>query len=312
MQRKICSSGESGLVPVKKSKNIPKINTMLCLPTCDGFPEMPDDVWFVILDSLDSVFMLALLSSASKGFCSLNQRYKDQRGIQTVQSSSNLFAEHFAENGWLNCLKYVHENGGKLGDSCSRAAYGGHYSCFMFAHEHGGVWDEYVLSNAAGSGCLEIIEYAEENGFELDWYSIGVYATRYERLNILKHIPVQELQFWSELTAASASQGNLEFLKYMHNIGCAWDNRVCELAASSGVLDCLAYAHEHGALWGDACTDAMAYGKLDCMIYAHEHGATLTKPTILFDPECLNYAVANKWITDSCAKEWQRLLTQKW
>ena len=40
--------------------------------------------------------------------------------------------------------------------------------------------------------------------------------------------------------------GQLECLKYLHNIGCNWNMRVGELAVKNRHFDCFKYAHENG------------------------------------------------------------------
>ena len=44
----------------------------------------------------------------------------------------------------------------------------------------------------------------------------------------------------------AARNGHLECLKYAHDNGCSWDERVCEYAARNGHLKCLKYAQDNG------------------------------------------------------------------
>ncbi len=110
---------------------------------------MPDDVWFLIFDIIDSLFILCILSSASKKFCSLCQRYKNARNIKLARLTSAQFSFYFAENGWLNCLQYMVENGVNLDEYTSFvAAAKGHYSCVAFACDNGGMFTQiYILTN---------------------------------------------------------------------------------------------------------------------------------------------------------------------
>jgi hypothetical protein len=116
-----------------------KINQIADAPTCNFSPELTDDAWFLVLAFVDSLFMISLLSSVSKAFYSLCLSYKNARSFKATQLASTAFAIHFAENGWLNCLQYLVENGVKLPEStASIAAKEGHYSCVTYACEHGG------------------------------------------------------------------------------------------------------------------------------------------------------------------------------
>ena len=102
--------------------------------------------------------------------------------------------------------------------------------------------------------------------------------------------------------ANAAYNGHLDCLKYAHENGCPWDERIhaqmqhtmgiqialnmlmkmaahgirytCSSAAYNGHLDCLKYAHENGCPWDKNMLLNAAYEDiLDCLKYAHENGA---------------------------------------
>ena len=53
----------------------------------------------------------------------------------------------------------------------------------------------------------------------------------------------------------AAEGGHLECVKYMHEIGCPWDEDTCYAAAKGGHLECLKYLHENGCPWDErTCT----------------------------------------------------------
>lgn len=71
-----------------------------------------------------------------------------------------------------------------------------------------------------------------------------------------------------ETTYIAAIHGNLECLKYLHNIGCSWDHTVCINAAKNGHLDCLKYALENGCpIDGQAYGAAKKYNQTTCLNY---------------------------------------------
>ena len=75
------------------------------------------------------------------------------------------------------------------------------------------------------------------------------------------------------VAAVSAATGHLRCLRWAHEHGCPWGDRVCEGAAYAGHLACLRYAHEHGCPWGSSiCCHAANAGHLDCLVYAIDHG----------------------------------------
>ena len=117
-----------------------------------------------------------------------------------------------ASNGYLDCLKYAHENGWSWDQyTPENAAENGHLDCLKYAHENGCPWDEGVTNCAAKNGHLDCLKYAHENG--CPWHQNTTYF--------------------------AANSGNLDCLKYAHENGCPWDEGVTNCAASNGHLDCL-------------------------------------------------------------------------
>ena len=58
-----------------------------------------------------------------------------------------------------------------------------------------------------------------------------------------------------------AANGHLGALKYLHEKGILWNDRVCEEAAKNGRLDILKYLHENGCRWyWRTCAAAAANG----------------------------------------------------
>ena len=47
----------------------------------------------------------------------------------------------------------------------------------------------------------------------------------------------------------AAKNGQLDFLKYLHEIGCKWDEDTCFYASKNGYLECLKYAHKNRCPW---------------------------------------------------------------
>ena len=73
--------------------------------------------------------------------------------------------ENAAANGHLDCLKYAHENGCYWNeDTTSSAALNGHLDCIKYAHENGCSWNKDTPENAAANGHLDCLKYAHENG----------------------------------------------------------------------------------------------------------------------------------------------------
>ena len=81
------------------------------------------------------------------------------------------------------------------------------------------MWDKWTCARAAGSGNLEMLKWARQNGCDWD-YETCLYATR-----------------------------NLEILKWARENGCDWDGNTCLNAAKSGKLEMLKWPRQNGCPW---------------------------------------------------------------
>jgi hypothetical protein len=100
---------------------------------------------------------------------------------------------------------------------------------------------------------------------------------------------------YCEKADEAAEKGHLECLMYLHENGCAWNEKTCSLAAFYGHLECLRYLHENGCVWDKKTSSGAACGRLECLRYAHENGCEWDDDTCLNAAyygylECLRYA----------------------
>ena len=80
----------------------------------------------------------------------------------------------------------------------------------------------------------------------------------------------------AETCAYAAQGGQIGVLRYLHELGCPWNEWTVYNAAAENHLDVLRYAHENGCGWGSrgklVCKKAIERGNLDMLKYLHEHG----------------------------------------
>ena len=69
---------------------------------------------------------------------------------------------------------------------------------------------------------------------------------------------LREIRAKSCTCTAPPRRGHLEFMKYLHENGCAWNESACAAAACSGHLECLKYLHENGCPWDKETCEAAA------------------------------------------------------
>ena len=139
--------------------------------------------------------------------------------LEKCSEEKERFCWRMAQNGNLELLQFLHENGCPWNEStCSGAAHYGHVGCLKYAHENRCPWDKGTCACAAYNGHLECLKYLHENGCP-----------------------------WHEYTCEyAAKNGHLECLQYAHENGCPWNERTCSEAARNDHFECLKYAHENG------------------------------------------------------------------
>lgn len=74
--------------------------------------------------------------------------------------------ERAASNGDLDILKYAFKYGCdfKFGSICEDAAIGGNVECLKFVHENGGIMNENVIKYTVRHGNLDCLQYVMQNG----------------------------------------------------------------------------------------------------------------------------------------------------
>lgn len=80
-------------------------------------------------------------------------------------------------------------------------------------------------------------------------------------------------------TYTAALHGNIDCLRYMHELGYVWANLTCAAAFVNGNIECLQYAHQHGAMLNLEKADQVQ--NADCMFYLILHGATFTEKALI-------------------------------
>jgi len=178
-----------------------------------------------------------------------------------------------AEEGFLNLLKYAHENGYPWTEkTCYIASRDGYLSCLKYAHENGCPWDVKTCYLASLNGHLDCLKYAHENG--CPWNKITCeYAVIDGHLDCLKYAHENGCPLYSEIYDDASWRGHLDILIYCHeNVG-EWDKKTCYNASKNGHLDCLKYAHENCCPWDkEECLElARAYNHLECVKYIEDN-----------------------------------------
>src|SRR5690606_2355299 len=95
----------------------------------------------------------------------LNKKEPSPQPIQRLCWKAKACASA-AENGHLEMLQYLHENGCPWDrEAFSNAVKNGHLQVVQYLHENGCPWDDKVSDFAVEEGHLQVLQYLHDNGF---------------------------------------------------------------------------------------------------------------------------------------------------
>ncbi|CAL6375199.1 unnamed protein product [Bathycoccus prasinos] len=200
--------------------------------------------------------------------------------------TSSIVCERAAEDGQLECLKYLHEVAGvewegqkKGGSLAAAAAKNGHLHILKYLVEKDyDIPRPRACDEAAENGHLECLKYLREVA-KAPWDKKTVLgAAENAHLHILKYLVEGRYPYFqASACARTAECGHLECLKYLHEVAkLPWDHETGESAASGGHLHILKYLAERKyscwLSWGHdrACTLAARAGHLECLKFLRE------------------------------------------
>lgn len=185
---------------------------------------------------------------------------------------------HLGKNNYFDVSKlyYLAARGGHL-----------HIIKFLVEKKYYGLNDETIVV-AAEEGRLNILKYFVELGYKLDSCEACIAAIENDNFECLKYIFENGCKWYhinDKLVYQAAYDGRLEMLKYLNKIygpslkdgkyEYLWSKEACKKAASNGHLDCLSFLHQIGCYWDEeSCKSIISqfyYGKeykhIDCLMY---------------------------------------------
>ena len=279
-------------------------------------PELPEEVWAKILESVSDESMLAFAMTC-----------KQFRGVQEI-SGRNLQTELPDISGWARSL--FNDQAYNYQAYNDRAHI--KVNLWLDVRAEWFVWawsqtkrKEYrvrqmLLKLAAYFGVVRFVAKCVPRYFDAlqnkrDFYvepfgkEICLCAAAGGHLDVLQHLHENGCPWDSETCHAAAAWGHLDMLKYAHENGCPWDGAACDEAAKHGDLDMLKYLHENGCPWDEeTCAWAAAGSQLDVLKYARENGCPWNERTFEFAArigqlDVLEYARENDcpWDETACA-----------
>jgi len=186
---------------------------------------------------------------------------------------------------------------------CEHAAESGNVDCLVFVHKNGGLMTQSVTEIAIQNNNIECLKYAVENGASINPPCIR-YAAKNNNFEMIKYIhSLTNCAAESRITFYFAENGNLDALIWCHNNGIMWDRRLTAMVVQKGHMDCLKYAHENGCPWSNEFlyqTSIEASGKIEFLRYIHKNGCPISISTLAYavlanNKECVQYCLDNRF-----------------
>lgn len=217
---------------------------------------------------------------------------------QTRRMPKDLCA-NAAENGHLEVLKYLRENGCQWGrDVCSSAACGGHFEVLKWCVANGCPWDNvFSCSARVFQASIPMMVWANAKGcpwmhFKVDFDSICVRAATEGNLRFLQwcdtfyplhspmvshvtasrgHVHILE---WLRLSGKLSDEGTLEWLRGNKSLSDAgYDSSICIYVARAGLLEVMKWCRANGYPWGsEICREAAEFGNLKLLEWCRRNG----------------------------------------
>ncbi len=161
-----------------------------------------------------------------------------------------------------------------------------------------------IAKIAASKGNIDVVEYCFSRGLPLSG-TLYLYALKSKNINFLKFLFDMDKKRVVEsnntkdcrLCCEAVNNGNLDYLKYLIELGCMYRNeRVFTHALLGGKIDCIKFLYENKCPYDkNNCLEYVARkGNLDCLMFLCEIGCK-TSSNIFSEAaksgnvECLKY-----------------------
>ena len=218
------------------------------------------------------------------------------------------------KQGNVEMLKYCLENDCPTSSIvCERAAENGHLECLKYLREVAGApWDKNTVLGAAENAHLHILKYLVEGRYPYFQASACARTARSGHLECLKYLhEVAKLPWDHETGEGAASGGHLHILKYLaerkYSCWLSWDHdRACTLAAREGHLECLKFLREVMKMpWGkQAGVSAVIGGHYNVLEYLYKSKYPHFTAEMCAQAAKQDDVPALKYLRDVCKAPW--------
>jgi hypothetical protein len=234
----LCNFFDNGDIPSIIPRSWTDLDEYLDIPILS---KLVDESWMFGGDQY--LWLLKLKSRYADG-CFQPPKY-----IDTMWDWDWNAADWSAQDGHLETLKWVRENGGEWTyKAADWAARNGHLETLKWIRENGGEWTSNAADYAARKGHLETLKWIRENGGEWTNWAAD-YAAREGHLETLKWIRANGGEWTSNAADHAAMNGHLETLKWIRENGGAWTSNAADYAAENGDLETLKWIRKNGGEW---------------------------------------------------------------
>jgi hypothetical protein len=250
----------------------------------DYFGTLPLDIFFELFNDFlnDDYISHVMLSCTSHRLHQIVSHYADQMKI-----SHKLECYQIASRGYLNILKWAHQNGYTWDHrTCAQAALHGHFEILKWAREKDCDWDIDTPAAAAEGGHLEILKWSITQNCPKEDLIIRLSAIKHNHLHILKWTTQMNFQAnLDEEASIAAKFGYLDIIKELYPRGTDYNWPIYASAALNDQIEVIKWMIEtdenlrqdlHPTLDESSgvyiCANAALNGHLETLGFLRENG----------------------------------------
>lgn len=194
-----------------------------------------------------------------------------------------------AENGKLNCLKYLHKKNCTWTEEVIKLMINnGNIECLEYAYKNGCILggDSHCVI-AVNSGHLEVVKFMQSIGI------VFPYAVMHLDMNfeMIKYFHKSGYDLTSSLFDGNVIKGNLECIRYLYANGCDSHDDIIEIAASLNHTEIVKYLHQKSfKMTANVAIKAIRNGNTILLAYLLKNNWPL--PDNIFDVAASNSLVS--------------------
>ena len=188
----------------------------------------------------------------------------------------------------MEVLKYLHENKFPWDEETFKEGISQGIGYVEYLYENKCPWNEETFNYAIHKN-LDFVRYLYDRKCPMNKDKVIEIIVTEKYFNILKYFVDVGYPILNEKIFSSFSY-NLEYIKYLHENKCPWDESVTYRASEN--IECLKYLHENGYPWNKrSYVNAIKINNFECVKYLYDNGCQWNEDAISTASYCDHFDI---------------------